>query len=143
MEREAEGCLSFFPKCQTYIIFQTWDAYTDAHQKQFHVRYSALLDVTLPFPLLFYLLKLLVTAPQIEFVILEWLTVVSLRNPEVEVMGIEERMGSGDLSSGEGKDPEGRLGFPWGGISSVILVGKKEMKVGGGTGKYAGFLAES
>ena len=105
--------------------------------------YSALLDVTLPFPLLFYLLKLLVTAPQIEFVILEWLTVVSLRNPEVEVMGIEERMGSGDLPSGEGKDPEGRLGFPWGGISSVILVGKKEMKVGGGTGKYAGFLAES
>lgn len=103
--------------------------------------YSALLDVTLLFPLLFYLLKLLVTAPQIEFVILEWFTVVSLRNPEIEAMGREE--GRGDLSSGEGKDPEGRLGFPWGGISSVILVGEKEMKVGGGTGKYAGFLAES
>lgn len=62
--------------------------------------YSALLDVTLLFPLLFYLLKLLVTAPQIEFVVLEWFTVVSLRNPEVEVMGIEERMGRCDLSSG-------------------------------------------
>lgn len=77
--------------------------------------YSALLDVTLLFPLLSYLLKLLVPAPRIEFVILEWFTVVSLRNPEIEVMGREERMGRGDLSSGEGKDPEGRLGFPWGG----------------------------
>lgn len=75
--------------------------------------------------------------------ILEWFTVVSLRNPEVEVMSREERMGRGDLSSGEGQDPEGRLGFPWGGIPSVILVGEKEVKVGGGSGKYAGFVAES
>lgn len=47
-------------------------------------------------------------------------------------MSREERMGRGDLSSGEGQDPEGRLGFPWGGIPSVILVGEKEVKVGGG-----------
>lgn len=38
------------------------------------------------FSLLFYFLKLLVTTPQTEPVMLEWLTVVSLRNPEVAGM---------------------------------------------------------
>ena len=52
--------------------------------------------------------------------------------------------GGGDLSGGECWDPVGGgLGFLWGGTPSVIPIGEKETKVGGGTGKYAGFVAKS
>lgn len=51
--------------------------------------------------------------------------------------------GGGDLSGGECWDPGWGAGFLWGGTASVIPIGEKEMKVGGGTGKYAGFVAKS
>lgn len=83
------------------------------------------------FPLLFHFLKLLVTAPAIERVTLEWPAVVSLRNAEV---GAVDRAGRrGDLSGG----------VLWGG-TPICHFSRRE---GGETWKrhrnIGGFVAES